>query len=257
METTTKDVVLNDKIEAIDSTKQVIQVLDGLIDERQTWEAGAYRSSNEQLYSILTKCYALDFSMSGNEAHAKTRRKALNGYAKEKGYNFKPETLTVNKIVKCVFGDVQRSRISAYSKVLREAKKQKVAIQNLAKFISDNGGIQEIRLSKSVSYKSPVQKAALMQSEIESNKLTVVKSQKLSELIDVEKTDDLCVLVAKQQADGAFLVKGLAYGDSVVNAALVAMYSAKAKEAKNKEVKQEASNDSDLRSAAIENIVNL
>ena len=40
METTTKDVVLNDKTNAIDPAKQVVQVLDRLITDRQGWEVG-------------------------------------------------------------------------------------------------------------------------------------------------------------------------------------------------------------------------
>ena len=256
METTTKDVVLNNNPNAIDPAKQVAQVLDRLITDRQDWEVGAYRASNEMLYSILTKCYALDYGMSGNEEYSKKRRVALNDYAKKQGYNFKPETLTVNKIVKCVFGDVQRSRISAYSKVLREAKKQKVAIADLAKFIADNGGIQEIRMSKSATYKSPKQKAALAVSFLSTNKLAVVKSQKISEVINVEKVDDQCVLIAKQQADGSFLVQGVVYSRTALNAALVAMYGAENTQVKNKEEKQEAANDSDLRAAAIQSIVN-
>ena len=255
MEATVKDVVLNNK-NAIDPAKQVVQAMDRLITDRQSWEVGAYRASNDMLYSILTKCYALDFSLSGSEEYSKTRRLALNDYAKKQGYNFKPETLMVNKIVKCVFGDVQRSRISTYSKVLREAKKQKVAIADLAKFITDNGGLQEIRMSKSETYKSPKQKAALAVDLLRTNKLAVVKSQKISEVINVEKVDDQCVLIAKQQADGSFLIQGLVYSTTALNAALVAMYGVENAQMKNKEEKQVAANDSDLRAAAIQSIVN-
>ncbi len=255
MEATVKDVVLNNK-NAIDPAKQVVQALDRLISDRQDWEVGTYRASNDQLYSILTKCYALDFSLAGNEEHSKARRLALNDYAKKQGYTFKPETLTVNKIVKCVFGDVQRSRISSYSKVLREAKKQKVAIADLAKFIVDNGGIQEIRMSKSATYKSPKQKVALAVNLISNTKLAVIKSQKISEVINVDKVDDQCVLIAKQQADGSFLVQGVVYSTSALNSALVALYGAENAQVKNKEEKLEAANDSDLRAAAIQSIVN-
>ena len=138
MEITIEELISKKDTNAIDHSRQVVQALDRMISDRQDWEVGAYRASNEKLYSILTKCYALDFSLSGSEEYSKTRRSALNEYAKKQGYNFKHETLTVNKIVKCVFGDVQRSRISTYSKVLREAKKQKVAIADLAKFITSS-----------------------------------------------------------------------------------------------------------------------
>ena len=62
--------------------------------------------------------------------------------------------------------------------------------------------------------------------------------------------------VAKQQADGSFLVQGVVYSTTALNAALVAMYGAENVQVKNKEEKQEAANDSDLRAAAIQSIVN-
>ena len=82
------------------------------------------------------------------------------------------------------------------------------------------------------------------------------KSQKISEVINVEKVDDQCVLIAKQQADGSFLVQGVVYSTTALNAALVAMYGAENTQVKNKEEKQEAANDNDLRAAAIQSIVN-
>ena len=84
----------------------------------------------------------------------------------------------------------------------------------------------------------------------------MVKSQKISEAINVEKVGDQCVLIAKQQADGSFLVQGVVYSATALNAALVAMYGAENTQVKNKEEKQEAANDSDLRAAAIQSIVN-
>jgi hypothetical protein len=146
--------------------------------------------------------------------------------------------------------------LALIAKYCAKLKKQKVSIADLVKFITDNGGIQEIRMSKSATYKSPKQKAALAVNFLSTNKLAVVKSQKISEVINVEKVDDQCVLIAKQQADGSFLVQGVVYSTTALNAALVAMYGAENVQVKNKEEKQEAANDSDLRAAAIQSIVN-
>jgi hypothetical protein len=46
---------------------------------------------------------------------------------------------------------VDRRRLSTYSLVLREAIKQKVLATQLAEWIEQNGGIQEIRLSQSAN----------------------------------------------------------------------------------------------------------
>jgi hypothetical protein len=71
----------------------------------------------------------------------------------------------MNRIVQCVFGAVKRSRITTYSLVLREAKKRNIAITDIPKFITENGGLQEIRLSKSEKYVSPKQKVEKAESK--------------------------------------------------------------------------------------------
>ena len=71
-----------------------------------------------------------------------------------------------------------------------------------------------------------------------------------------EALEKLAEEIAKQQADGSFLVQGVVYSTTALNAALVAMYGAENVQVKNKEEKQEAANDSDLRAAAIQSIVN-
>ena len=253
----TKDVVLNDNVTAIDPAKQMTTALDRLIKDRQTWEVGAYNTSNKELYAILTKCYAIDFSMSGSETYAKIRKQTFNDYVKQQGLMFKGETPLINRIVKCVFGDVQRSRISAYAKVLKEAKRQAVAIKDLSDFISNSGGIQEIRLSKTENYVSPKDKATIATEMLANIKLATVKGQQLSETINVEKADETCVLLATQKADGSFVVQSVVYSATAVNAALVSVYGTNAHTRKANIAKQEAVNDSEEKAAAILSIVNM
>jgi len=254
---TNKDVVLNDNVTAIDPAKQMTVALDRLIKEREAWEVGAYKTSNDQLYAILTKCYAIDFSMSGGETYSKIRKQSFNEYVKQLGFKFKSETPIMNRIVKCVFGNVHRSRISAYAKVLKEAKKQEITINNLAQFISDSGGIQEIRLSKSESYVSPKEKASIALEMVAEMKLATVKGQHLAETINVEKADETCVLLATQKADGSFVVQSVVYSATAVNAALVSVYGTHTNERKANKAKREAVNDNDAKAAAILSIVKM
>ena len=58
---------------------------------------------------------------------------------------------TLIKIVKCVFGTNKR-RVSAYSIVLRTALFNKVKSADIADFVRNNGGVEEIRLAKNGLY---------------------------------------------------------------------------------------------------------
>jgi type I restriction-modification system DNA methylase subunit len=102
-----------------------------------------------------------------------------------------------------------------------------VAIADIPSFISKAGGVQEIRLSKSITYKSPKAKAATAQERLEHmDKLAVVKTEALSKLANPENIGEHCVLLAKQEADGSLTVKALITNTGAVNAAFAAAYQA-------------------------------
>jgi hypothetical protein len=209
------------------TAKQVGSLITNLIKQREDWEANAYRVSNEILYSILAECYALELEISNTKEGVKKLRDEVNSQAKRLGYTFKDGTPLLNRIVRTVFGNVHRSRISTYSLVLREAKNMSVAIADIPSFISKAGGVQEIRLSKSVTYKSPKAKAATAQERFEHmDKLAVVKTEALSKLANPDNIGEYCVLLAKQYADGSFQVKAVVTSTTAVNAALAAVYQA-------------------------------
>ena len=91
-----------------------------LVAEREGWEQNAYKTSNDQLYALLQKCYQFYVDMSKGTVAADGLRVGLNAYIGDKGYKFTSATHSLTKIVKCVFG-VDRRRVSAYSIALRAA----------------------------------------------------------------------------------------------------------------------------------------
>ena len=253
----TQEVVLNNISQTTASVKQQsINLLTKLSEAREQWETTVYRTSNEMLYSILQSCYSAEFGMRGTEAESKERREGLKAYASKLGFSFKDSTPTMNRIVQCVFGAVKRSRITTYSLVLREAKKRNIAVSDIPKFITENGGLQEIRLSKSDKYISPKQKVEKANNSIASKSLATVSSQTLSQLVDAEKVGELCVLLATQNADGTFTVKAVSHGKTAVNATLVSVYGLSASEMNDTSLKSEAANDSNITGDIINQIVN-
>ena len=65
--------------------KSDIASIEQLVIERQVWENTVYRTSNDMLYGLLQKCYALYKRMEGMGAEAVTLRENLTSYINLKG----------------------------------------------------------------------------------------------------------------------------------------------------------------------------
>ena len=234
---TAATVVQNDKQSSVTVTPLALalalpltHVLANLETERETWEKGAYRTSNQALYAVLAKCLAI--AAADTAELAKQRNAALEAFFKLRGYFYKKDAPVATRVVKAVFGAVDRRRISTYSLVLREAAKQKVMAVNFADWVEQFGGIQEIRLSQSATFIKP---AAKVQSARESfdtlPELGTIKTEALTLLADADFIGECCVLIAEQAANGSFVVRGFTRADGAVNAAFSALYSAQKKAA--------------------------
>ena len=199
-----------------------------LIAERKVWQHGAFVKCNVELYALLGKCYAFYFELRGNDKDAIAARAVLNAELAEKAYSFSEGTHNLTRLVKYVFEGVDRRRVSAYSLVLREALAQKVKADGIPAFITQGGGVEEIRRSKSKTAKTPKQKAALGKEAVAKQELATFSSDTLAVLaLQAGKSvgDDL-VAVLTQQADGSFVVKALVSSKTVLSAAMVSAYSA-------------------------------
>jgi hypothetical protein len=212
------------------TTVPLTQVLANLETERITWEQGAFRTSNLALYAVLAKCLAI--AQADTPELAKQRNAMLEAFYKERDYFYKKDAPAATRVVKAVFGAVDRRRISTYSLVLREAIKQKVLAADLPEWIERKGGIQEIKLSQSVTYVTPKVKAATAKEQFDTLPvLASVKSEALSQLADSDFLSDCCLLIAEQTAEGAFVVRGLTRAGGAVNAAFAALYAEQKKAA--------------------------
>lgn len=107
--------------------------------ERQRWEKTELLASNNRLYGILTGCAAIVLDYKGDEA-------AVYKIARQLKLKVNAKTDLFLIIVKLVFGDDDRRRVSCYATVLRKADAADVAAEDLADWITENGGIEAIRL---------------------------------------------------------------------------------------------------------------
>jgi hypothetical protein len=191
---------------------------------RKQWETTAYRTSNQQLYAVLADCLAYGGELPTEQA--KERSTVLTDFFTARGYVVKKDSPLMSRIVKAVFGNVDRRRISTYSLVLREAQRQRILPTSLAEWIEERGGIQEIKLSRSATFVSPKAKAETAKQSLSAlPNLALVKTDELTLLADGDFVGEECVLLAEQQADGSFAIKALTRSGSAVSAALTALYS--------------------------------
>jgi hypothetical protein len=226
-------------------TQPLTQMLADLETQRVVWEEGAYRTSNQALYALLAHCLAL--AQTNTPEEAKQRNAALAAFYQSRGYApAKSSTPPATRIVKAVFGGVDRRRLSTYSLVLREAQRQLVLPTELAGWIERMGGVQEIRVSQSASFISPKQKAQIALDAVEqSPELAVIKTEALSLLADAERMGEDCVLLARQQADGSFVVRAVLRTAGLVSAAYTALYAQQKAAQCDAALQRQAANDAD------------
>jgi hypothetical protein len=226
-------VVLNDKTAKAAKATTVAPAgtvnLSDMEARRQQWETTAYRTSNQQLYAVLADCLA--YGQTLPVAESKQRNKDLEVFFKQRGYAVKGDSPLLTRVVKAVFGNVDRRRISTYSLVLRSAQKEGITADKLAGWIEQRGGVQEVRLSRSASYLSPQAKAEQAKSTLSSLPNLAIAKDKLAQLADAEYLGCECVLLAEQHEDGSFHIKALTRSGTAVKAALTALYGEQKKAA--------------------------
>jgi len=203
--------------------EKAIKTLKSLVTAREAWEKGAFKTSNEMLYGTLQRCYGYYNQMCVDDDEGKAARDGLDAYIAEKGYLFSKSAHNITKIVKCVFG-ADRRRVSAYSIALRRAHSEGVLAIDIATFISNNGGVEELRLPKSAAL-TPKQKAEIAVTTIKNENLGTFKTEELTKELDASNIGKQFVLIVSQGADAKLTVNALVYSQAAIDAALASYYS--------------------------------
>jgi hypothetical protein len=203
---------------------EVVAQLEVMEAQRKTWEEGVYRQSNLSLYSLLGECLAW-LTADGQEGLATARRKALVEFYAQRGYPYNKKTPIESKVVRAVFGCIDRRIVSTYSLVIREAKRQNIEPSVMAQWIDERGGIQSIKLgrgSTEITSAQKIEQAAIYLTQTPG--YGSVKNDRLSMLADADKSGTTCVLIVNQCSNGSFAVRALVRSPSALRAALTAVY---------------------------------
>ena len=210
----------NDKLAPVLAMKELEQ----LIADRENWQQTAFKTSNDMLYRLLERCYEYYQRLCADNAAGKHARDGLELYIQSRGLTFKKSTHTIAKILACVFG-TDRRRISAYSIALRAALQNKVPVAELVHYISQAGGVEELRLAKNPNAMTTKSKAETAAHWMAEYKLASVKADELTAELDAANVGSRHVLLVTQCADGSVTVHGIVSNQGVVDAALAAFYS--------------------------------
>jgi len=247
-------VVLNDtqtSVKSVQVTVATYAAIEKLVNEREMWQENSYRTSNEQLYAILQNCYGMYKAMEGASTESDALRGGLRDYISVKGYTFTKSTHSLTKIIKCVFG-FDRRRVSTYSIVLRSALAKGVVVVDVAEFIRNQGGVEEIRLAKSPNAMSPKQKAQIAISSVVVNNIGVFTSPTLSRMLDAGKIGANTVLIGTWQSDDSVVIRAVVESDTALNTALTSHYSSIKAAAKEQAVELKAVVVADCKQQAIQ-----
>ena len=234
----------------IKSSKSAAAVLNDLIAEKDAWFSNAYKTSNDQLYALLAKCYGLYLQLQGATEDAAKLRKELAAYVSEKYPSLPKSSHTLSKIVKCVFG-ADRRRVSAYSIVLRTALAKQLKAEEIANFIRESGGVEEVRLSKSPNAMTVKQKAEAGASTLANTTIVNVTAPAFKEALDAGNIGKPVVLIGTWNADGSISVHSFSNSAGAVNAALVVQFAQVKSATEAKKAETTAANDSQVAKDAV------
>lgn len=223
------------------AVQQMRQRIEALSIEREVWETTAYVRSNDMLYGLIQKSYELYIDLINGKGDAADKKVGFKDYINSKGYSFKESTPLTGKIIRCVFGDKDRRRLSTYHTVLRVIVANKWAVDDVPGKIAECGGVQEMSLGKPAGHLSPKEKATQAREIVLATDLATISSEKIAAQNNPEKIGDQAVAVVTQNSDGTYTVHCVVHGDGVVNAALAGYFGANKETLLKQQAKQSVS----------------
>lgn len=253
--TTLANVAVESNVVALPSVTKTQGMYDRLVrlnTAASAWEDGAYANANAQLYGLFSEARQIHMELTNaQDPDLGAKKQALKDYMNLKGLsNYWDKPLT-QRIIRCVFGDRDRRRISTYHTVLRYIVAQNWSPNEVVAGITAAGGVQEISLGHPAGYVSPKNRAAAANAAVSEKALATVQSDKLAQHIDADKHGEKVAAVLTQNADGTFTVNCIVSSNTAVNATLAAYYS------KNKAVLSDAAAaklESDMAASAEDNL---
>ena len=217
---------------SVDHNEGIRQLLKQLSNETATWEQGAYKTANEGLYVLIQSCYKLYKELTdAKDENLMHKKQGLNDYLSINGMDDYTSKPLPQKIIRCVFGNRDRRRVSTYNVVLRRLIADEVEVAGVPTHIANCGGVQEMSLGRKPGSLTAKEKATEVKDTVQAQVLAKVQTAETDLLVNPEKHGETFAAVLTQNTDGSFTVNCIVDSKGAVNAALTAYYGAQ--EAKN------------------------
>lgn len=239
---------------SLNSSIEMRQRIEDLVMQREVFETTQLARTNTALYGFIKECLALYRDMTEGEK-LKEKKMGLQDFINFKGYVFKATSPLSLKVIRCIFGDKDRRRISTYHTVLRVAIAEKWALDEVAAKITERGGVQEISVRK-VNTLSQKDKAAAAQIALLNQSVASIDSNQLKLTKNNEFNEQQAVAVLTQKSDGTFSVHCVVHSASAVNAALAAYFNANKSDLQQAIAQKQLSDASQVQAQLIANAVN-
>jgi hypothetical protein len=208
----------------LNASVEVRQRLEDLVVQREAFEITSLARTNQALYHLFRECLSLYRDLTEGE-DLKAKKIGLQDFINFKGYVFRASAPLSQKVIRCVFGDKDRRRISTYHTVLRVAITEKWALSEVASKITERGGVQEISVRKANSM-SQKDKALTAQTALLNQSVATIESQALKSKHNIEFNEQQAVAILTQNQDGTFTVHCVVHSTTAVNSALSAYFNA-------------------------------
>jgi len=178
--------------------QQVLAQVDQLIDRRKTWENKEFKKANEALYGLLADCLSLfnsQFAGVTLEQRAALRQH-LTRRMTELKIKVTKRTTTLNMLVRLVFGS-DRQRAARYAAVVAEAVIRGKKPEELANWIAQEGGIEEIKRQAQLKPETLVKRQRLIQA-----------ADKINETLESDEREPLAIANIEVEGTGYVIMLG-------------------------------------------------
>jgi hypothetical protein len=201
--------------------------LTGLANEAADWESTVYTTANEGLYMLIQQCYQLYKDLTDTaDVNLKYKKQGLADYLAMNGMSAYESKSLPQKIIRCVFGDRDRRRISTYNVALRVIITQNWAVADVPAKIAEYGGVQEMSLGRKPGELTAKEKAGSVASAVQATELARVKTADTDRLANPEKVGDKFAAVLTLEQDGSFSINCIVESNAAITAALASFYTA-------------------------------
>ncbi len=176
------------KANTVLTAQQHYDALLKIADKAVTWHNTTYRKATDELFALLSDCYASVDEIRGNGT---SMVRELNKVLKENSITFNDGTSLETKVVRVVFGEIGK-RAHTYARVLRNAHEQSVKPTVFAEWLAKQGGVEAVR--KQHKGLSPSQVKAQRVAKAEKS-LPSVKAQQITNAPKIDGSNYVLAIV--------------------------------------------------------------